>query len=213
MPSDTSPRGHETVTAFFDTRTEADAALERLRHAAFPVEAVRIHEGTAATETDREASHKGFWETLGDLFLPGEDRGTYADALTRGGTLLSVSVASADRARVLDILDRDDPVDPGERGDSWSGEGWGGPATSPVFGDAGLTATRNPEAVRPSPTADAGLRSGISGIGARAAGAPPARFERRDEDSALPNAVEVEVEDRPTDRRRSKTAGASALLR
>lgn len=185
MPSDTSPRGRETITAFFDSRSEAETALDRLRAHGIAVEEARIYEGqpalSASPGEDRETRHKGFWETLGDLFLPTEDRGAYAEGLSRGGTLLSLPVRSADRSRILDILDDEGTIDLDARQESWRGEGWGGPATSPVFGDPSLTAPALGDTGQTAPAADATLRSGISGIGAHAAGAPPASFARRDE--------------------------------
>jgi hypothetical protein len=48
---------------------------------------------------------RGFWDTLGDWLLPDEDRGTYAEGLSRGGYLLSVEATDAQYERVLDILD------------------------------------------------------------------------------------------------------------
>jgi hypothetical protein len=203
MANERDYEGHETVTAVFETRAEALTALDRLRRDDIPVDAARLRDGAPETgdDADRETRQKGFWQSLGDLFLPHEDRGAYAEALACGGTLLSLPVSAADRARVLALLDAEGTVDLDEReGRRWSG-GWGGPVTSPGFGDTSLT----------SPRDDAGLRSGISGIGAHAAGAPPARFARRNEafassrvrsyrfDSApgeAARASEVEIEDR-----------------
>lgn len=191
MTLDTSPRGRETVTAFFDTRGEAEAALERLRQSGLPVEDARIYEGRPMGETGDEdhgdTHRKGFWETLGELFLPSDDRDTYAEGLTRGGTLLSVPVRRQDRSRVVDILDDEGTIDLDERRETWRDAGWGGPASSPAFGDPGLALGETGEAGDTgltAPTQDAGLRSGISGIGAHAAGAPPVRFARREDDPA-----------------------------
>ncbi|KQT73284.1 hypothetical protein ASG54_17050 [Aureimonas sp. Leaf460] len=203
MPSDTSRRGRETVTAFFETRSDAQAALDRLRHEGIAVEHAQIYDGAPdealAAATDRETRHKGFFEKLGDLFLPSEDRGTYAEGLSRGGTLLSLPVLPGDRSRVLDLLDDAGTVDLDEREDSWRAEGWGGPATSPVFGDASLAATGG-DADRTVATSDAGLRSGISGIGGHAAGAPPASFARRDDSLGRRRARSYRWDEEPLDR-------------
>jgi hypothetical protein len=185
MSSDTSPRGRETVTAFFESRAEAEMALDRLRQAGFAADDARIYEGRAAgPDAEREDRHKGFWETLGDLFLPHEDRGTYAEGLSRGGTLLSVPVRPDERSRVVDILDDDGTIDLDERQEVWRSEGWGGPPTSPSLGGPASSALRSGETGLDASTPDVSLRSGISGIGAKPAGAPVAGVARRGEGSA-----------------------------
>ncbi|KQT52064.1 hypothetical protein ASG43_20465 [Aureimonas sp. Leaf454] len=214
MLDETRRSARETVTAFFETRTDATRALDRLRNDGVPVDEAEFHDGVsgASDRAERETHHKGFWEALGALFLPDEDRGTYVEALSRGGTLLTIPVSAQDRARVLARLDEEGTVDLDARQEDWRREGWGGPATSPTLGDTSLTTPRD----------DVALRSGISGIGAHAAGAPPARFARRLEDvssrrvrayrldapSGEARASEVEIEDR----RRSEDVPGSGLI-
>jgi hypothetical protein len=69
---------------------------------------------------------KGFWESLGDLFLPDEDRYTYAEGLRRGGYLVTVRASDAEYDRALDILDDEGTIDVEERAASWRSEGWSG---------------------------------------------------------------------------------------
>jgi hypothetical protein len=75
---------------------------------------------------------RGFWDTLGDWLLPDEDRGTYAEGLSRGGYLLSVEATDAQYERVLDILDDEGTIDIDERAQSWRSEGWTGASGSPT---------------------------------------------------------------------------------
>ena len=72
----------------------------------------------------------GFWDLLRDLFLPDEDRHTYAEGLRRGGYLVSVNATDAEYERVLDILDDEGTIDIDERADLWRAEGWSGVSTS-----------------------------------------------------------------------------------
>jgi len=85
-----------TITAFFDNRTDAEEAVQRLHSAGISRDAVRMMAGyQGRPERDvnpdsyRGASENnegiGFWEALKDLFLPEEDRHTYAEGLRRGG--------------------------------------------------------------------------------------------------------------------------------
>jgi len=68
----------------------------------------------------------GFWEALKDLFLPEEDRHTYAEGLRRGGYLVTVQTRDANYARALDILDDEGTIDLDERAASWRSQGWTG---------------------------------------------------------------------------------------
>ncbi|GLC62002.1 hypothetical protein PLESTB_001828800 [Pleodorina starrii] len=61
-----------------------------------------------------------------------EDRYTYAEGLSRGGVLVTVTgLTAAHYDQVLDILDDEGTVDLAEREESWRSEGWGGYEVSP----------------------------------------------------------------------------------
>ena len=118
-----------TLTAFFDTRDAAEKATDDLVTAGIPREHVKLTEGadagsTVSSTATRDA--KGFWEELKDIFVPDEDRYTYAEGLRRGGYLLSVRSDEANYNRVMDILDRDGAIDMDEREASWRQSGWTG---------------------------------------------------------------------------------------
>lgn len=144
--SNITSSGRQTITAFFDSRAEADRAVERIRAEGVSSADVRIIDGndTAASGYDRTApaaESKGFWASLGDLFIPDEDRYTYAEGLSRGGYLVTVTTADTNHERILDILDDEGTVDMDARESSWRSEGWSG-YQSGADGYSDTTSTR-----------------------------------------------------------------------
>lgn len=129
-----------TITAFFDSRTDADEAVEALVSAGISRSQVRMvagrEGGTSGSSTSTYSSSSssghsssnegGFWDSLKDLFLPEEDRYTYAEGLNRGGYLVTATVSDAHYETALDILDDEGTIDMNERESSWRSEGWGG---------------------------------------------------------------------------------------
>jgi uncharacterized protein (TIGR02271 family) len=159
------------VTAFFDSRSDAEQAIERLSEAGVSRDSIRFMPGDerdpidndAGTATRRESG--GFWDSLGDWFLPDEDRGTYAEGLRRGGYLLSVEATDAQYERVLDILDDEGTIDIDERANSWREEGWTGGTAGIGRDDVLSGATAN------LTTGDAATTSGTATGTGTAAGA------------------------------------------
>src|SRR5947208_1432089 len=104
-----STAGERTVTAFFDTREEASAAVEQLAAAGIPRDDIRLLAGDSTTaagarvEDDRDYESSGFWEGLKDLFMPDEDRYSYAEGLRRGGHMVTVTTDAAHYEQALDI--------------------------------------------------------------------------------------------------------------
>jgi len=117
-----------TITAFFDSQAEANRAIERLVAAGISREAVRLIADTDSTTGLSETRHednKGFWASLGDLFMPDDDRSAYAEGIRRGGYLVTVSGYPANLYETaLDILDDEGSIDIDERAKSWETEGW-----------------------------------------------------------------------------------------
>ena len=126
--------GSMSVSAMFDTNADAQNAVSRLETLGISRTQIRTVEG-AAQSTEQRASttdNKGFWDSLGDFFFPDEDRYTYAEGLSRGGVLVTVTgLTAAHYDQVLDILDDEGTVDLAEREESWRSEGWGGYEVSP----------------------------------------------------------------------------------
>lgn len=147
-----------TLTALFDTRAAADAAADRLRAVGVEDASIRVTEGASAdtrsdAATDAQAGEKGFFEALGDFFFPDDDRYTYAEGLSRGGFLLTVSGLSAElHERAVEILDDAEAVDLDERETEWRAAGWSGyqtGASAPaVVPDVGARATGTDETVQ-----------------------------------------------------------------
>jgi uncharacterized protein (TIGR02271 family) len=150
------------VTAFFDSRSDAEQAIERLTEAGVSRDNIRFMPGDERDPSDNDAGTsartepRGFWDSLGDWFLPDEDRGTYAEGLRRGGYLLSVEASDAQYERVLDILDDEGTIDIDERANSWREEGWTGGSAAAGRDDVLSGSTAN------LTTGDAATTSGIA---------------------------------------------------
>jgi len=124
-----------TVIAQFDHRADAQKAMEALAEAGISRSAMRLlpeAEVTSYRRTDLGSSYDhtgdegGFWSSLGDFFLPDEDRSIYAEGMSRGGTTLSVTIDEAQVDRVADIVEHHGAIDMDERESAWRKEGWTG---------------------------------------------------------------------------------------
>jgi len=115
-----------TITAFFDQRDAADAAVVELRDAGIDNANISITAGgessTAASSQGTE--HRGFFEALGDFFMPDDDREVYAEGLRRGGYVVAVTTDGTNDDFVYDILEGRGSVDLEERASTWRSEGW-----------------------------------------------------------------------------------------
>jgi hypothetical protein len=121
-----------TVTALFDSRSDADAAVSRLRAAGFSDDDVRLlpgHErdpggGEPPARSALADGGAGFWYGLTELFLPDRDRSLYAEGLRRGGFLVSVRTGESDHDRAVEILEEAGTIDLDEREAAWRAQGW-----------------------------------------------------------------------------------------
>ena len=141
------------ATAYFETRAEADAAVNDLVAAGIARDQISVAArgalGTTPTSGDRS-----FWEELKDLFLPAEDRYAYAEGLRRGGAVVSVRTEETGYERVLEILDREGALDLDKQQASWREEGWTGyPGESAASTAANVVSQRDLGAVSSSETA------------------------------------------------------------
>lgn len=115
-----------TITAFFDSRSDADAAVAELRDAGVDDANVTVRAGAegGATTATSPSEHKGFFEALGDFFMPDDDRDVYAEGLRRGGYVVAVTTEGSDDDFIYDILESRGSVDLDERAETWRSEGW-----------------------------------------------------------------------------------------
>jgi uncharacterized protein (TIGR02271 family) len=118
-----------TLTAMYDTRGAAETARDQLIELGVAVDAVAIRGvegGETAASSTTAAEDRGFWASLSDLFMPDEDRHTYAEGLNRGGYLLSARVPDGLQDAAADILEASDPIDLDQRSETWRQGGWTG---------------------------------------------------------------------------------------
>jgi hypothetical protein len=66
----------------------------------------------------------GLIGALVDMGVPEEQANYYAEAVRRGGTLVTVQTDENMSGRVMDIMNRYNPVDVNERSQRWREEGW-----------------------------------------------------------------------------------------
>ena len=124
---------HRTVTALFNNRNEATRAVEDLVNAGIARSDIRVtpendvsSPAELRTPYDEKRDEKGFWASLADLFMPDEDRYTYAEAMNRGSIMVSASVGEPQAETAESILERHGAVNLDESVASWRNEGWAG---------------------------------------------------------------------------------------
>ena len=116
-----------TITALFDSRSDADAAKARLQEANVDVSGLSIaDQSTPGYNATGYSSHedKGIWASIKGAFLPDEDRHHYEEGVRRGGFLLSAEVADDHADEAVRILDNANSVDLDDRAGSWRQSGW-----------------------------------------------------------------------------------------
>lgn len=131
-----------TITALYDSRTEAEAARARLTAANIDADNVRImDQGSSGSTGGSGDNSTGLWASLKDAFVSDEDRHSYGEGMRRGGVMLCASVDDDDTDRAIQILDQTGGVDMDERERSWRSEGWAGYTPAMSSGATGMGAT------------------------------------------------------------------------
>ena len=125
-----------TLTAMYDTRGAAETARDGLGALGIPADAISIRGSDGDAGAGSAGEDRGFWASLSDLFMPDEDRRTYAEGLSRGSYLLTARVPESTAEQALDVLERSDPIDIDERAASWREGGWTGDQTGAGSGVA-----------------------------------------------------------------------------
>ncbi|MER2269118.1 YsnF/AvaK domain-containing protein [Methylobacterium oxalidis] len=157
----------KTITAMYDNRSDAEAAQSKLVSAGIPQSAIKLLAGTQTAQTrttgyDHTRDEGGFWGSLKDLFMPEEDRYSYSEGLSRGGTMLSASIDDANVDTALDIMEEHGSVDMDEREASWRKEGWAGYTGSSAGATTGAAAGTS---TNPSMLGAAGAAGGVPAAG------------------------------------------------
>lgn len=160
-----------TITAMFDTRPEAEqAVLSLVSEAGLDRSAVRLDaaESAGAAAGASGQADKGFFASLKDMFIPEEDRHTYAEGIRRGGVMVSAQVDEARLDKAMDVLERHGAVDLDEREAAWKREGWTGygAGTGAVVG-ASSDGTSTGVAAMPAASSAPGTRSASAGAAAQ----------------------------------------------
>lgn len=157
--------GSATVTGFFDNRTDAEMAAERLMALGLTGQ-VQVTSGSRdAATTGEVGQERGFFEMLGDFFFPEDDRSTYAEGLTRGGYLVTATGLSPSlQSQAMDILEDAGAVDLNEREESWRSEGWRGTA-APLSAAGGIGGMAAGDVSQGGITTSGGMGGGLSGGG------------------------------------------------
>ncbi len=127
-----------TLVAVFDNRSDAKLAMDELLSSGFSRQDVSLSESSADT-TARQAGSgsspeegsfgQGFKKFFSSMFGTDEDDRVqkYAEAVTRGHHVLTVSTADEQEAeRAADIVERHGPVDIDEKAAQWGGAGVSG---------------------------------------------------------------------------------------
>ena len=133
---DTSYSARREVTAFFDDRESAERAMAALADAGVSAMDIRMIAGDSDTFGQIDAEDMGFFEKLGNFFMPADDRTTYAEGLRRSGNVISVTASGEHIESALDILDVEGAVDMDDRARQWESDGWVNPAAGMASGSA-----------------------------------------------------------------------------
>jgi hypothetical protein len=130
-----------TITGLFDSRAEAERAVEYLvQHFGLDRKAVRVHAAGAdnvgaGTHERRSEDHHGFVQRGDagggdhDAFLstlPEEDRATFAEGMRRGGIMVTAEVPESRLDDAMRAFKENGAVDIEERAQEWRRAGWHG---------------------------------------------------------------------------------------
>jgi uncharacterized protein (TIGR02271 family) len=116
-----------TITALFDSRSDAEAAKARLNAARVDADHVHLHDKSSAGYRESGySSHedRGFWNSVKNAFAPDEDRHAYEEGVRRGGTLLTADVDDDCVDEAVRVLEEANSIDIDDRSNQWRSSGW-----------------------------------------------------------------------------------------
>ncbi len=177
MPND------ETIVAVFDTAAHAAAAVQDLKTAGIPDDNITQHAGgssagmpgmTGAATNGEPGQETGFWASLfGAEPEHGHDTAVYDRSMQGGSTVVTVRGSGTHLDKVLDILERHNPIDIDERAASYG--------VAQTTGTAGM-ATGAATAAASSKTSGATTNTGMT---ANAASTEPGTIQLSEETLAV----------------------------
>jgi len=137
-----------TITAMFDSRSDAEAAKERLENANVDADHVHIHDKSSSGYREQGYStheDRGVWDSIKNAFLPDEDRHTYEEGLRRGGVLLTADVDDDRIDEAVRVLEDAGSIDVDDRSSQWRSSGWdySAPAAGAGTAAAGVGALKS----------------------------------------------------------------------
>lgn len=104
-----------TITALYDTRTQAETARQRLLEVGVPDDSIKVED---ATRAPADRAHLDA--------LPDEDRQAYEEGIQRGGFLVTVHADGAYDEDAIRVLEETPALDFEERQSQWRASGWTG---------------------------------------------------------------------------------------
>jgi hypothetical protein len=118
-----------TVSALYETRADAERAMEALRPHGLAGHA-EIHD---IEGSDRQGPHgdHGVHGAMHNLFGHHKDAHIYGEGLLRGHILLTVKVDDSRETLAAEVMEAAQPLDLEHREQSWRAEGWTPPAHPP----------------------------------------------------------------------------------
>ncbi len=126
-----------TITAMFNTRAEADRAVQALS-SQLGLERGSVDIGSGSEPKAQE----GFLSSLKSLFVPDEDSHAYAEGMRRGAAVVTVKVEESRLDSAMDIMEQNGAVDLDEREAEWRKSGWtGGTAGVAAAGTGAIVGT------------------------------------------------------------------------
>lgn len=129
-----------TITALFDSRSDAEAAKERLKSARVDADHIHVHDKSSAGYKETGYStheDRGFWDSIKNAFVPDEDRHTYEEGVRRGGALLTADVDDDCVDEAVRVLEEANSIDIDDRSRQWRSSGWDYPAAGAAAGTTG----------------------------------------------------------------------------
>jgi uncharacterized protein (TIGR02271 family) len=140
-----------TITALFDTRSDAEAGRQRLLDASLDADNIKIHDKSSIGEAGYSShSEPGMWASIKNAFLPDEDRHIYEEGVRRGGFLLTADIDEHQADEAVRALDSAhvNSIDIDQRASQWRAEGWNPPVAGVALAAASANAAVTGTAAR-----------------------------------------------------------------